>query len=70
MTVTVINLFTKEKKIYTCSSREAVIAAYAQEKGDWNTWQYKERYDKLVLQGRYTLLCGDWSTLKDEKIIE
>ena len=62
---TVLNLATMEKKIYSCSPREAVIAAYAQAKGDWNTWDYEKRYDYLVEEALHTFLCGDWSVFKD-----
>lgn len=71
MAVTVMNLSTTEKILYTCSPREAVIAAYAQHPGtppaigDWNTWDYAQRYNHLVEEGKETLLCGDWSAFKD-----
>jgi hypothetical protein len=58
--VTAVNLSTGEERLYTCSPREAVVAAYAQERKDNNTWQYAERYDHLVQQGRWHVFCGDW----------
>ena len=63
--VTVINLVTQEKQVYSCTPREAVIAAYAQSQTDWNTWQYKDRYDNLVIEGKLTFSCGDFSAFKD-----
>lgn len=71
--VTVMNLSNpSEKRHYTCTPRQAVIAAYAQTKGvmgnnmgDWNTWQYEERYGYLVIEGKYCIACGDWSVFKD-----
>lgn len=72
--VTVMNLCNpNEKRHYTCTPREAVIAAYAQTLrkaggntiGDWNTWQYEERYGHLVIEGKYCIACGDWSAFKD-----
>jgi hypothetical protein len=63
---TVMNLLNpSHKQNYSCTPREAVIAAYAQSKNDWNTWQYAERYGHLVDEGKYTLLCGDFSAFKD-----
>ena len=47
--------------IYTCSPEEAVIAAYAQSKKDFSTWQYQERYGHLLLRGKLTVNCGDFS---------
>lgn len=72
---TVMYLLEPDYKLnYTCSPRDAVIAAYAQHKnknskgkwqGDFNTWDYKEKYDKLVEEGKETLMCGDFSVFKD-----
>ena len=67
MTTTVMNLSNGSKQIYTCTPREAVIAAYAQSLMDWNTWQYKERYSSLVIEGKLCLACGDFSAYKDGK---
>ena len=61
METIVLNLATQEKIIYTCDPVSAVIAAYAQEKNDWNTWDYKMRYSHLLEYGKHTVLCGDWS---------
>ncbi len=72
---TVVYLLDPEYKLnYTCSPREAVIAAYAQHKsknskgvwqGDFNTWDYKNKYNTLVEEGENTLLCGDFSVFKN-----
>jgi len=62
---TVMNLATTEKQIYTCTPKQAVIAAHAQSKMDWNTWQYEERYRKLLEYGKHTILCGDFSVFQD-----
>jgi hypothetical protein len=59
--VTVVNLATREVLTYTCSPEEAVVAAYAQEHHDFNTWDYDARYGKLVEHGQHTVLCGNWS---------
>jgi hypothetical protein len=60
--VRVHNLLTDESKIYTCDPLDAVIAAYAQEHNDWNTWEYFIRYNHLVEVGQRVLFCGDWYT--------
>jgi hypothetical protein len=65
MSVTVMNLSTGEKQQYTCSPREAVIAAHAQSKNDWNTWDYAKRYGSMVEEGKLTFLCGDFSAFKN-----
>jgi hypothetical protein len=62
----VMNLITQEKQAYTCEPREAVIAAYAQSMGDFNTWEYEEKYGKLLIKvGSYTFMCGDFSVFQD-----
>ena len=62
-TIQVVNLATGQSQLFTCSPREAVIAAYAQERGDWNTWEYPEKYGAMVResenQGRRYLNVGD-----------
>ena len=67
MTCIVVNLATQEEQIYTCSPKEAVIAAYAQSLNDWNTWDYNNRYNKMVEEGKLTWLCGNFSVFKEEK---
>lgn len=62
----VINLRTGEERFYTCSAHEAVVCAYAQERGDWNTWEYEQRYGKLVEESERCVFCGDWAALKHE----
>ena len=61
------NLTTLETKEYTCSPRDAVMAAYAQEKGDFNTWECEQKYGHLVREGRACYGLGDWATFKDER---
>ena len=63
--VTVLNLLTGNKQEYSCSPKEAVIAAYAQSLNDWNTWQYVERYNNLIIEGKHSFCCGDFSALKE-----
>jgi hypothetical protein len=67
MAVTVMNLSTGEKQLYTCSPKEAVIAAYAQSLGDYNTWDYNKKYNHLIRESPASLgiSCGDFSAFKD-----
>ena len=52
------------KASYSCSPRQAVIAAYAQfDKKDFNTGDYK-KYDELVVENKDFVTCGDFSTSK------
>jgi hypothetical protein len=47
--VTIVrNVDTGEQRSYTLDPRQAVIAAYAQSLGDWNTWDYA-RYAPMVV---------------------
>jgi hypothetical protein len=62
---TVMNLETSKTQNYTCTPKEAVIAAYAQSKNDYNTWDYEIKYNHLLEEGKYTYICGDFSAFKD-----
>lgn len=62
---TVMNLSTLEKILYTCSPKEAVIAAYAQSQNDYNTWEYEEKYASLVKEGKNNYLCVNFAVFKD-----
>jgi hypothetical protein len=62
---TVMNLATAKKQNYTCTPKEAVIAAYAQSKKDFSTWDYEKRYGHLLEEGKYAYFCGDFSVFKD-----
>lgn len=58
----VVNLRTGEKKTYVgITPSEAVIAAHAQAKGDWNTWDYGQ-HKYPVEFCKKTVTCGDWTT--------
>jgi hypothetical protein len=57
----VVNLKTGEEVAFvgvTCS--ESVIAAHAQSIGDYNTWDYHQKYQADF--GQVFVTCGDWST--------
>lgn len=62
---TVFNLATQEHIEYSCTPAEAVVAAYAQARKDWNTWQYQARYGHLLTEGQYSVACGDFAALKE-----
>ena len=49
---------------YSCEPRSAVIAAYAQSRGDWNTWNYERAYSHLVREGEHSFICGDFACAK------
>jgi hypothetical protein len=66
MSYTVVNLSTGQELIYSCAPREAVLAAYAQERKDFNTWGYEERYGHLLQESPLVFTCGDWSVFKQE----
>ena len=54
MTTRVLNLNTGEHITYVgLTPYQAVIAAYAQSLGNMNTWQYEEKYARLVQVGRF-----------------
>lgn len=62
--VTVLKLGTGEEQVYCgISPKEAVIAAHAQSRNDWNAWDYAERYGELVVYGKRTVSCGDFCAL-------
>lgn len=64
-TIEVTNLRTLETKTYMgITPRHAIVCAYAQERNDYNTWTYKQRYDAMVTEGTYTVSLGDWTVLK------
>ena len=66
--VTVMNLCNREKMVYSCNPRMAVICAYAQSNGNFNTWDYEKIYGKLVEESKTTFLCGDFSSFKDGRV--
>lgn len=79
MTTVMYLLDPSYKLNYTCSPREAVIAAYAQHRsrnskgkwqGDFNTWDYNKKYNHMVEEGKETFLCGDFSCFKDGRNFE
>ena len=65
MKTEVVNLKTLEKRVYALPPRDAVIAAYAQEHGDYNSWDY-QKYESLVTVGFITVACGNWCAMKGD----
>lgn len=48
------------------SPRRAVMAAHAQDHGDYETWNYETRYGDLVTDRRYFVFCGNFAALKED----
>lgn len=59
----VLNLDNYNEQIYSLSPREAVIAAYAQSRGDNNTWDYEKRYGKMVKKHGRTWILGEYTAV-------
>ena len=49
--------------VYSCEPEIAVIAAYAQARGDFNTWDYSKKYGARVYRGGYSVSCGDYCAM-------
>lgn len=62
----VFNLATSQRLTYSCDPQEAVVAAYAQERGDYLTWGYA-KYASLVRTGPRVVSCGDWTAMRNVK---
>jgi hypothetical protein len=43
----------------------AVICAYAQSNGDYNTWDYEKNYSHLIMESNFCYNCGDFGVYKD-----
>ncbi len=63
MLTVVVNLHTGAERPYSLPPAEALVAAYEQVRGNWNTWTYSES-SCPVEEGKYTLSAGDWTVLK------
>jgi hypothetical protein len=64
--VKVENLLTNESRVYSLKPREAVIAAYLQDRGNFNTWEYPE-WEPEIIEGFRTVSCGNWVAIKKEE---
>ena len=72
--VKVLNLRTNDISYFSCEPIDAVMAAHAQSKGDWNTWDYAKKYRSIVeIQhsqrggAHATIMCGDFATIVRER---
>ena len=65
--VKVLNLRTNEEQLYSCSPIQAVISAYALEKGLATQLATGNIYnmDLPILKGKGTVSCGDWCARLD-----
>ena len=60
----VTNLVTHEKKTYSLMPTDAVVAAYHQEHGNFNTWTYDADRPKCVYSELH-VACGGWVARRD-----
>ena len=56
----VFNLETGEERWFSLPAKQAVVAAYASDRGDGNTWEYSNKNYPLVC-GQYSIACGNWT---------
>ena len=60
----VLNLDTGKHTTYSLPPEEAVVAAYEQSLGNFNTWQYKAFADHPeARRGQYRVSCGNFSAI-------
>ena len=60
----VLNLDTGKHTVYSLSPEDAVVAAYEQSRGNYNTWQYPAFADHPeARRGQYSVSCGDFTAL-------
>lgn len=71
MYVDVYNLSTGEIRTYgpTIGPREALILAYRQSRGDYNTWNDGYFTGVAVTECELTMVAGDWSVFRDGRQI-
>ena len=62
------NLKTGEERWFTLPPEQAVVAAYASEHGDGNTWEYTNKKYPVVT-GQYSVACGDWASTLSARTI-
>lgn len=61
---TAFNLSSGERREYVLAPEDAVIAAFAQSRGDWSTWDYRTRYSGQVVTGAVCVTIGNWSAFR------
>ena len=59
----VFDLTSDRVREYSLNPREALIAAYEQDRGNWDTWTYKDSMIDITV-GRYTYFSGNLSVKK------
>lgn len=65
MRIDVFNLDTYSEQVYVgIGPREAVIAAYAQDRGDWNTADYEKKYGPHVKKRGQTWSLGAFAAVE------
>jgi hypothetical protein len=65
MLVNVFNLATGRAAVYVgISPSGAVVAAHAQDRGDWSVWDYRKKYARGLVINKITVRCGDWTAKK------
>lgn len=60
MLTQVKNLWSGEEREIGLPPVEAVVTAYAQDHGDYETFGYAAKYNRLVTVATVTVTCGDW----------
>ena len=63
MLTKVVNLATGQEQFFSIPPREAVLAAYRQSLGDFNTWDYA-KHDSIVREANLTVSAGDFTAFK------
>lgn len=59
----VLNLATGESIFYSLDPRSAVVAAWEQSRGNYNTWTYGDSH-AIVEHGQRTVTAGDFTAIK------
>lgn len=66
---TTFNLSTLETREYDLPPKQAVIAAHAQDHGDFDFARYETWYGPVVEHGERAVFCGDWAAIEKKKEI-
>lgn len=67
MLTEVKNLWTGEEREISLPPLDAVVTAYAQDHGDYDTFGYAAKYNKLVTVATVTVTCGGWCAFLNAK---
>jgi hypothetical protein len=68
MITKVIDLRTGDRQYYSLPPNRAVVCAYRQSIGDWNTADYDYSIAKVSQSGK-TVACGDFCTLFRQYVV-